>query len=300
MNTDIISFEVAGEKIELRPETVINSLAHGNSKLTMQEALMFMHLCQYHKLNPWIGEAYPIKFGSDFQMIIGYETYKRRGEEHPEYRGRKSGIVVLRNNTVTKREGTCLYPGDTLIGGWCTVSRSRGAFEDESYAEVALAEYQKFNREGKPMANWNDKPATMIRKVAVSQAMRDAFPMQYQGMYTEYEMPHGQESKAPDAPDQQGVTDGAEPITQEERQALIKRAKQLFDGRKNEVIFELLQKHGLESSHALTKGVYRQIMAEMEERGEGVQPFPDDDFDEEMQGQIIDGETGEVMEEQYE
>ena len=34
------------------------------------------------------------------------------------------------------------------------------------------------------MSNWASKPATMIRKVALVQALREAFPEDLQGMYS--------------------------------------------------------------------------------------------------------------------
>ena len=54
--------------------------------------------------------------------------------------------------------------------------------DEETYAEVSLEEYST----GK--SNWAAKPATMIRKVAISQAIRGAFPNEYEGLYTVEEM----------------------------------------------------------------------------------------------------------------
>ena len=279
--TDIVKYESAFGEVTLSKDVVLKYLARGSTALNEQEIMLFIQLCKYQKLNPFVGEAYPIKFGTEFQMIVGYDTYKRRGEENPSYRGRKSGIVVLRNDNVTKREGACMYPGDTLLGGWCTVYRQRGDWKDETYSEVALSEYQKF-KDGRPQANWGSKPATMIRKVAVSQALRDAFPTQYAGLYSEYDMPNGQESEGQNGQpgqDVQAVTDGAVPITKEERQAMFGRAQVLFGKeRGNEIVKELVTEKGYSSTQNLTKGVYREIMAAIEERGEGVQPAPEDDF----------------------
>ena len=69
------------------------------------------------------------------------------------------------------------------LGGWCRVYHELNNKETETFKEVSLQEYQKF-KDGKPMANWGSKPCTMIEKVAVSQAVRAAFPDDYQGLYT--------------------------------------------------------------------------------------------------------------------
>ena len=53
-------------------------------------------------------------------------------------------------------------------------------------ARVRLQEYNK----GK--STWAAMPGTMIRKVAIAQAFREAFPLTVEGMYTPEEMPDEQ------------------------------------------------------------------------------------------------------------
>lgn len=274
---EIVKFDTSFGEVTLSPEVVKNYLSRGNTALTEQEIVLFINLCKYQGLNPFVGEAYAIKFGNDFQMVVGYDTYKRRAEEHPEYRGRKSGIVVMRNNDISKREGACLYPGDTLVGGWCTVYRDRGNRMEETYAEVSQSEYAKYNREGKLQQNWASKPATMIRKVAVSQALRDAFPTQYTGLYSEYDMPQGQDGNSgnSDSPDSPNVIDGAEPCTKEERQELFKAATDLFGENGVQILKKELDRIGLESTQQLNKGQLRQMIKTLNTRAEGVQPTPE-------------------------
>ena len=115
-----ITYETSLGTVDLEFQTVKNYLVRGQSdKITDQEVILFMKTCQAQKLNPFAqGEAYLIKFGSDpAQMVVGKDAYMRRAEENPAYRGHKSGIVVLRGEQVIQKEGTCLYPGETLLGG---------------------------------------------------------------------------------------------------------------------------------------------------------------------------------------
>lgn len=270
-----ITYDSAFGSVTLSKDVVLKYLKRGSSELTDQEVALFINLCMYQKLNPFIGEAYAIKFGSDFQMIVGYDTYKRRAEENPEYRGREDGIVVLRNNDISHREGACLYPGDTLIGGWCRVHRERNGHVEASYTEVSLSEYQK-TKDGKPTSNWASKPATMIRKVAVSQALRDAFPKQYEGLHTEYEMPNGQEDSGSNAAP--SVIDGAEKISQDERRALFNKAKELFGERGGEILKQLMDGMGYQSTQNLDKRAYRELLERLEDthRAESVDDADDD------------------------
>ena len=50
-------------------------------------------------------------------------------------------------------------------------------------ATVSLDEYIGLTKDGKVNAQWSRKPGTMIRKVALTQALREAFPEDLGGMY---------------------------------------------------------------------------------------------------------------------
>lgn len=267
MSEMITKFESAYGLVELTPDTVTRYLKRGNKDLTEQEIRMFIELCKYQKLNPFVGEAYAIKFGDEFQMVIGYDTYKRRAEENPAYRGRKSGIVVLRGSQVVQKEGTCLYPGEELIGGWCRVFREMSNGQPiEEYKEVSLAEYDK------KMANWKSKPCTMIEKVAVSQALRAAFPKDYAALYTAEEMgtPDQYAPGVNDAPPMiiNPDTGEVEPdpvITKEERRALFDKAQFVYGERSVDKLREFVSKNGFQSTTELTMSAYKKIMGQIEQ-----------------------------------
>lgn len=258
-----VEYESAFGPIKLTAEDVKNYLVSGTSQVTDKEIKLFMELCKYQRLNPFVGEAYPIKFGNEFQMVVGYETYKRRAEENPTYRGRKSGIVVVRSGQVIQKEGTCLYPSEELIGGWCRVFVQRPEFKDEMYKEVALAEYQKM-KDGKPSANWGSKPATMIEKVAVSQALRAAFPRDYEGLYTAVEF--GEEGKLTEEYVQsQAVEEQTEEpdilISQEQRQAMFDKVEDFYGKKKvNQIVKYICNQFGLDSTTNMTVSTYDAAM----------------------------------------
>jgi phage recombination protein Bet len=263
MKNEMIKYESAFGSVELTADTVKQYLVKGNGAVTDQEVGLFIKLCQGQKLNPFVqGEAYLIKFGTQpAQMVIGYDTYKRRAEENPNYLFMESGIVVLRGNQVVQKDGACLYPTEELIGGWCRVHKARANREVCTFKEVGFKEYNKGN------AIWKEKPCTMIEKVAISQALREAFPKDYEGLYTSAEIVDADYN--PDAP-QQSATPAEpvvidEPITQGERKAMF-AAAQFKYGKElgNEKVLQFVKEEGLESTKGMMRSAYDRIMARIE------------------------------------
>lgn len=171
--------------VQLDTDIVKNHLTKGNAKITDSEVMLFLELCKRQKLDPFVtGEVFLIKYkeGVPAQTVVGYNTYKRRAEENPNYLGKEEGIVVLRGNDIVKKDGACLYPQEKLLGGWCKVSYLKNGYQVYSYKECEMSEYRQDN------TMWRTKPAMMICKVAVSQALRDAFPKEMNGLYTAEEL----------------------------------------------------------------------------------------------------------------
>lgn len=274
-----ITYETSLGTVDLDFQTVKNYLVRGQAdKITDQEVILFMKTCQAQKLNPFAqGEAYLIKFGNDpAQMVVGKDAYMRRAEENPSYRGHKSGIVVLRGEQVIQKEGTCLYPGETLLGGWCRVHRTRtGGSEEEIFKEVALKEYDK------GQANWKTKPCTMIEKVAVSQALRSAFPKDYEGMYVAEEVSEQgytdaeYENMGPSGNGEEEVIDMT-PITQDQRKALFKMVHQKLGQKQgNALVQAVLTEFNLESTNGMPVSTYSKVMARIMEVLESCEGEPD-------------------------
>ena len=93
-----------------------------------------------------------------------------------------SAAVVQYQPRLEKIQGTVYPPGYKLIGGWCRVIRKCGDTYVSTEQTVLLSEYHK------GQASWNSMPATMIQKVAESQAFRKAFADRLGGVYTPEEM----------------------------------------------------------------------------------------------------------------
>ncbi len=262
-NALCVSYDVMGSHVELDLQFVKNYLVRGApDKVTDQEIVFFMNTCMAQKLNPLVaGEAYCIKFGNEpAQMVVGKGAYLRRAFEHPDYLFKEDGIVVSRGGEIVQKEGCCLYPGETLIGGWCRVHFIRNGTERTCFKEVSFSEYDK------GQANWKSKPATMVNKVAISQCVREAFPKDYEGLYSEEEM-IASGAIPQDVTGSGGViaADGVivddPPVTQEQRQTIFKTIRQYFTKTEgNEIVKGLLEEEGLESTDGLLTSQYNRIM----------------------------------------
>lgn len=177
-------------EVKLSKEIVRKYLVNGNGSVTEQEIMMFLALCRYQKLNPFLREAYLIKFGSSnpATIVTGKEVFTKRASKIEKCAGWEAGVIVVnKDEKINHRPGTLVLKTEELVGGWCKVYRHDWKVPME--IEVSLQEYARTKSDGTLMSNWKSMPATMIRKVAIVQALRDTFPEDFQGMYSPEEMP---------------------------------------------------------------------------------------------------------------
>lgn len=185
-NKNEIKVVANGREFTLTPETVKAYLVSGNRELvTMQEIVMFMNLCQHSGLDPWLKEAYLIKYSQNdpAALVVGKEAFLKRAERETNYDGFKAGIIVQdEEGEIVYRDGSFKLPGENLVGGFAEVFRKD---REHSYrAEVSFEEYAARKKDGSLNSQWSKKPTTMIRKVALVQALREAFPGAFGGMYS--------------------------------------------------------------------------------------------------------------------
>ena len=194
-NAAVVEYESGGEKVKLSPSMIKQYLVNGGGNVTDSEVMMFLSLCKFQHLNPFLREAYLIKFGSSpATMVVGKDVFMKRARRNPDYCGKKAGIIVqeIETGKIIEREGTFYIKSEEkLLGGWCKVF-IRG-YEQPEYSAVAFDEYAGRKGDGSLNNQWATKPATMIRKVAVVHALREAFPEEYAGMYSPEEIPQANE-----------------------------------------------------------------------------------------------------------
>ena len=189
-NETAITFTAGNDTVKLSPAIIKKYLVSGDANnVTDQELMMFMMMCKGNHLNPWNREAYCIKYGQQpATMVIGKDAFMKRASGSPEYDGMTSGIVVINNETgeIEYRTGTIVIDDqEKIIGGWAEVFR-----KDRTHStriEVGFNEYVGRKKDGTLNIQWAAKPATMIRKVAQVQALREAFPESLSNLYTSEE-----------------------------------------------------------------------------------------------------------------
>lgn len=155
---------------------------------TIAECRIFLETCKQYHLNPFTKEAYLIHYDNKngdtaSTIVLGKTCYMKMAEAHPQYDGFEAGVIVFvpEVGELIHREGSIIYKGEELVGGWAKTYR-----KDRSrpfYEEVNFSEYDT------KKSLWVTKPATMIRKVALVHTLREAFPATFGGLIDESEIP---------------------------------------------------------------------------------------------------------------
>lgn len=185
----LVSFQVNGATVELSPQIVRDYLVSGDKeRVTMQELVMFINLCKFNGLNPWLKEAYCIKYGTEPATVVtGKEAFEKRAENNPQHNGHKAGVITVDENGMVEYQiGSFRRPGTEIIGGWAEVWRKD--HKESTRIEVSFDEYAGRKKDGSLNGQWSKKPGTMIRKVALVQALREAFPATLGGLVDVSEM----------------------------------------------------------------------------------------------------------------
>ena len=130
---------------------------------TDTELVMFMNICQSHQLNPFKREIYFVKYGAaKASFIVGYEVYLKRAEATGQLDGWSVAVTDDKQKAIV------------------TIHR-----KDRSKAVVWEVDRAEFDS-GK--STWAKMPMFMLKKVAIAQGFRLAFPEVVGGLpYTKEE-----------------------------------------------------------------------------------------------------------------
>ena len=179
-----VKFDIEGNEIKLTPSIVQEYIVGTDAKITVQEFKFFTELCKVRKLNPFLREAYLIKYKDDIpaQLVVGKEAILKRAVLHPKYDGMESGIIVQKEDgSIEERQGTFKLGNEQLVGGWARVYRKD--WTHSIYTSVTFSEVAQSKSNGELNSNWKSKPTTMVEKVAKVRALRETFVEDLGGMY---------------------------------------------------------------------------------------------------------------------
>lgn len=180
-NEVMVKFNVGEDEVKLSP-TIVRDYLTGGVEVSMPEFKMFTELCKARKLNPFLKEAYIIKYGNQpATIVVGKDAILKRAINHKDFNGREQGIIVINSNgEIDYRKGTFKLPTEQLVGGWAKVYRKGWEYPTE--VSVSFDEAAQKKKDGNLNSNWQNQGATMIEKVALIRALRETFTEDLGGM----------------------------------------------------------------------------------------------------------------------
>jgi phage recombination protein Bet len=191
---------------EIPAETILDYLVSTglSSELTEAEGSQFVSICQAFCLNPWKREVHATIYGEGsyrhFSVITGYEVYLKRAERTGKLDGWKAWV-----------EGE----GDTMKA---LVEIHRKDWSEPFIHEVYWREAVQKKKDSTPSSFWTKQPKFQLKKVAISQGFRLAFPDELGGLpYDSSELPDAESlaavPTAPSIPPEPKAEDKAAPST---------------------------------------------------------------------------------------
>lgn len=214
----VVEIQTDQGPVKLTPSIVRRYLAVGEpQKFTDGDLTLFLAMCKFHQLNPFIREVWPIKFGNNLQIVVAKDTFIKRAASDPDIDFWRAGIIVWDGESKKYYDTQGIIPpGTELLGGWCEV-----VIKGQPHPlrlEVNLEEYD-LHQSLWGSGNAKGKKATMIRKVAIVQALREASPNRTRKMYIPDEMgldPDKLPEGAIDVTQVQAETGGGQPSTSQQ------------------------------------------------------------------------------------
>lgn len=234
-NFDVVSYKVDGEAITLTKDVVKNYICKG-ADISDDEFYLFASLCKARNINPFLREAYIVKYGNQANIFAGKDFFVKRAASNPAFDGIEDGVIAVDpKGDIKYLDGTFVPDGYKLAGGWAKVYLKN--MSKPKFVTLSLKEYQKTDKNGEPFANWASMPAVMINKCAKVAALREAFPLEFNGLYTEEEFNGREEESISKAKTVKPVEVIEEAATEEQ----VQKIKELVGP--NKELAEKLRKH---------------------------------------------------------
>ncbi len=164
--------------VEVQKQTLLDYLAAFGltSLLTQEEKLQFIEVAQAFRLNPFKREIHIAVYGEGeyrrMSIVVGYQVYLDRAERTGQLDGWRAWV-----------EGQ----GEDMKA---LVEIHRKDWHSPFVHEVYWKEAVQRKRDGQPTSFWTKMPKFQLKKVAISQGFRLAFPSELGGLpYDAAELP---------------------------------------------------------------------------------------------------------------
>lgn len=183
-----LAIQSNGRQYLVTPREILEWVAPG---APLSEAKKHLVICQTLGLNPLLGEIDLLPFAGKYQTVVRKAGYVKCARNDASYDGHESGITVQKfekdaKGKITRFGPMIDVPGHIqpdnqhmTVGGWCKAYRK--GISRPFYKRVSLTEYAKNS------GTWQTIPNTMIEKVAIAHAYREAYDM-LAGTYDDSEM----------------------------------------------------------------------------------------------------------------
>ena len=168
--SNAIKYVWQGQELEISPE-IVRRFISTSSNVNEQEIKDFMDLCIYQHLNPFIKEAYLIKYGNERANIVtSKDVFDKRAFRDPKYDG---------------EEVTTNYErGMNLMDLWVrTRIYQKGMTHPAADVTVYYPEYVGRKKDNTINRMWKSKPVTMLTKISRAQSKRAANPEDLARLY---------------------------------------------------------------------------------------------------------------------
>lgn len=147
-----------------------------DAELTENEKRQFVHFCVSYQLDPFKGEVHCSVYGQgeyrNMSLIVGFLTYVKRAELSGRLDGWSADIEGTGEDT------------EAVVTIW------RKDWSHEFRHRVHWKEAVQRKRDGSLTSFWKKMPRYLLKKTAIAQAFRLAFPAELAGMgYDEAELP---------------------------------------------------------------------------------------------------------------
>ena len=134
---------IRGEEVALSLQFVRD---HFCANATNDEALAFIRFCEAHQLNPFLRDAYLIKYDpkEGAQMVVGYQVWIQKAVTQKDFKGSVQGLIIKGENGELERRQSLFYLDDEdVVGGWCKVLLEG---REDVMVEVPVHEYIQTTR----------------------------------------------------------------------------------------------------------------------------------------------------------
>lgn len=151
-----------GALVRITKDDIVKYISTDES-VTEKEVFMFLNMCKYLRLNPFLKEIYLVKYrGAPATFVVSYQTLLRRVSQDPSF----DGYEVKIEGTIPDMTGTAtVYRKD----------RSKPVVVSMKYSEAMKKTLDSTGRIV-PTKMWQEMPGWMLRKVALARALKEVFP----------------------------------------------------------------------------------------------------------------------------